>query len=1699
MRRVLSVTIAALLLLTGFWTGGISASVAPSGSDCFSTYKSNNHRDGIYGGTQINAPALIQTWEYKGQANLTNAPAVCGNRIYLAENSRKVTCIEYLTGKVLWQQEDLANFPVSTPSIYLGDQNQFVYVSTGGQIERESVLYCFDANTGNIMWEWRPNRDGTIGQICTGPTIVTVDDGLDDGQVWLIVGVNVSGGTALFALDHKTGIKMWGGSGIGLNDIAKADPVIAEEKIFHVTTDGVLHIIELTTGRRIAEPVLDDENIYEFNNTPAYSNGLLFLASKAKVNTDEKGKLYAVETSTGMLKKETFGIDQFNRVGPTVFKPPFSDKLTVMIGSDTGRIYKFDGTTLTMMYSVDLKRPITTDVVISGKYGFFGAANNFYSMELEKGNTVFSQTLGNTITMHPVPTAGMVYVACNDSRLYAFSDHDDFVLDVLPRSDAIYSGNKRSYKVLITGTMDFDSPMILRTSGLPNTLKASFSKPFVYPGLDEQEVELIIEASEDAQPGNYICNVIGVLLGRERSTILQIQILPPLLGDFKLSVSQEQLLPVREIEAGDSISFQIKVEAIGGFNAEVAFFVNPDTIPTSIDVMFLPDRLTPDGYVTAIVSTDTSTEGDKYNIEIQGHAGGKVRTTGVYFNIGGFDTDDWTMFQHDPNRTGKVNEPFPTNPELRWSIDVAKLFGIDADIRIRTQSIIALGTCYVVGEWESEEDTRTHESALFAVDSKTGAYKWMYKFDKSIRVDDFDDAQDVLKPVMSTPAVDVEAKKIYVGSIDGRFYCLDATSGSRIWSRRTDPTVPIRSAVLLLTPENSEITSKRVLFSTQTGQVYCMSGDENDKKIWQRDLPSHVIGGLSYAFNDARNKSTILVPCHDGNVYSLDLTDGSDVWQTSVFQNRSIGTIAVDQKKREWWLAGVMGSEYECWGNSQIVKRNISDGSGSLFRATFGPNFGSPALVINPTSKTVCHANVNFGINERIKTRTNRLFRLENDSLVSLLGDDGEYIDNWVCNRDDPALSRVNYSSVIVDNTASSVVPTRDGTLFGFDVNGKQLFELETGHETKAHPTMARRMMYLPTEDGFLYAWAQKWGFGLAPETGSPVICQGQPISLNIHFRSEIPLPRGVKFKVLQAPPDTVTNFTPETLGASGTTSLYINVGNGCPEGTHSITIQAEGSGFRRSTTFTIVVRKEAQGDFVFTADPTRVEIYAGEPAEFDFTIDAAGGFIGVVQLSVEGVPTGAVGAFSPIITTVPGKSKYKINVAKTVPPGTYNLTFRAEGGCKTKTYPVTLVVEPPVPGDYKASLVTSEDKDVILWLGESREISVQVDFLEGYNIPVQLKVLNKDDFPGVDFDFIPNDTVTESGIVNLKMSTEFLGQTVDGKRVIIQTTSGRKAPKNQVSFFLTVKKTEGGFSIKPVGGSSVQLSAGQMGTLVFEYNNTSRFLTTTKFELVFDGCDGFPYSFSPERLSPSIHPQNVVCTFMVPPTFLDNDPEAKAKGFKECNVQCFGIGGGLRIGSRSVLLRIYDSITTNQRAYFYPEFKGLKNKSTDSVEIQMANLDNVCAVEFDIVYDPLKIDIVEVTEGQVMTSDLKKASFVVSDDPSLGICRVSSIREEGAGPISGSGLFANVLVRGKTISQETSIRIANLKVLDCFNTYKPILSAKPNEPPICRFTIAGNLPGDVNGDGKVDTEDLLLLSKTFGLSAGDPGFDGRADFNEDG
>ena len=107
-----------------------------------------------------------------------------------------------------------------------------------------------------------------------------------------------------------------------------------------------------------------------------------------------------------------------------------------------------------------------------------------------------------------------------------------------------------------------------------------------------------------------------------------------------------------------------------------------------------------------------------------------------------------------------------------------------------------------------------------------------------------------------------------------------------------------------------------------------------------------------------------------------------------------------------------------------------------------------------------------------------------------------------------------------------------------------------------------------------------------------------------------------------------------------------------------------------------IVPQAVATPGFTLTASPSTQTAVAGSTATYTANIAAAGGFSGVVGLSVSGLPAGAVGTFSPATVTGSGSSTLTVTTTSgTTPAGSSTLTITGTSGALTQTSGVALSV----------------------------------------------------------------------------------------------------------------------------------------------------------------------------------------------------------------------------------------------------------------------------------------------------------------------------------------------------------------------------------------------------------------------------------------
>ena len=113
--------------------------------------------------------------------------------------------------------------------------------------------------------------------------------------------------------------------------------------------------------------------------------------------------------------------------------------------------------------------------------------------------------------------------------------------------------------------------------------------------------------------------------------------------------------------------------------------------------------------------------------------------------------------------------------------------------------------------------------------------------------------------VTSSPAV--VGGRVFVGSVDGRIYCLDASTGKHIWNYTTGNDVCSSPAV----------AGGKVYVGSHDCRVYCLNASTG-AQIWNYTTGLYVFSSPAVA--DGR----VFVGSYDGRVYCLDASTGGRVW-----------------------------------------------------------------------------------------------------------------------------------------------------------------------------------------------------------------------------------------------------------------------------------------------------------------------------------------------------------------------------------------------------------------------------------------------------------------------------------------------------------------------------------------------------------------------------------------------------------------------------------------------------------------------------------------------------------------------------------------------------------------------------------------------------------------------------------------------------
>lgn len=159
----------------------------------------------------------------------------------------------------------------------------------------------------------------------------------------------------------------------------------------------------------------------------------------------------------------------------------------------------------------------------------------------------------------------------------------------------------------------------------------------------------------------------------------------------------------------------------------------------------------------------------------------------------------------------------------------------------------------------------------------------------------------------------------------------------------------------------------------------------------------------------------------------------------------------------------------------------------------------------------------------------------------------------------------------------------------------------------------------------------------------------------------------------------------PESVTSAATKGIN-NVDNvekiefNAPSGNYTIRVTHKGNLLYGSQAYSLIVSGVNQSEFVFTPDNSSKKFCSDEVGSFQFNYASSSAYNGPSNLTVTGLPAGAVGSFTPSIITSDQDFTLNISGLNNVTPGTYNFTVTVSGPGVTKSKALTMKVDSALP-----------------------------------------------------------------------------------------------------------------------------------------------------------------------------------------------------------------------------------------------------------------------------------------------------------------------------------------------------------------------------------------------------------------------------------
>ena len=162
----------------------------------------------------------------------------------------------------------------------------------------------------------------------------------------------------------------------------------------------------------------------------------------------------------------------------------------------------------------------------------------------------------------------------------------------------------------------------------------------------------------------------------------------------------------------------------------------------------------------------------------------------------------------------------------------------------------------------------------------------------------------------------------------------------------------------------------------------------------------------------------------------------------------------------------------------------------------------------------------------------------------------------------------------------------------------------------------------------------------------------------------------------------------------------------------------------------------------------------------------------------------------------------------------------------------------------------------------------------------------------------------------------------------------------------------------------------------------------------------------------------------------------------------------------------------------------------TFMLDIYAKDVVDLAGWQFDIAFDPLRLEAIEVRSGHFLQVDNGLTAFQEGTiDNRAGKIRGIRVAQRAGNSVSGTGLLVSTRFSAKA-GGTAAVALENFEFIASNG------QEIPSSPQRVTLVVKGSLKWDVNGDGRVNVLDIVLIAQNIGRSASD---NPRVDVNGDG